>query len=565
MKNEDLHLKNLQQNILPPYVDRANADSARFLLWFLEEIFRLDSQDADDACVDSQLDKGIDGIFVSEQNETIYFFQTKLRQKDSSTLGDKDLKEFSGSLEQFATTETIAKLLEGNASDALKNCIKRNNLLQRVNSNFSIVGVFCTNVLASKDAKSLLQMLDNIELYDAERIASQKIDINVNGGIPKSYSFDVSDTETIRHESKDGVSARIFLAYAKDLVNLDGISDGKLFEQNVRFSLGNTKINKGLLESIKDVKEHNNFPLYHNGITLLCEQIEFEGDDAITVRDYVVVNGAQSITSLHTARSSISDELRVLTKIVAIKGNSTLSEKITYNSNNQNAIKARDLRSNHPIQERLKREVELIDFKNYRYEVKRGEKNQGYDVISNEDAGLMLLAIDLGEPWTCHQRYRVMDDSHSRIFGERNVSGYKVLWLYEYFDALHAGIEELTNKPFAKYGLTRYFLGYAVSEILKTSEKGKSVLRDPKILFENECFDDFIGIVSSLSSTVGIDLDGEIEELMENGDFDYKVSLKNANWCRDAARKLRLSYLKDVKRKKADSIDDLLNFLPDLK
>jgi len=41
VKNEDLHLKNLQQNILPPYVDRANADSARFLLWFWRKFFAL--------------------------------------------------------------------------------------------------------------------------------------------------------------------------------------------------------------------------------------------------------------------------------------------------------------------------------------------------------------------------------------------------------------------------------------------------------------------------------------------------------------------------------------------
>ena len=561
MKVSELQYANLQNKILAAYSDRAHTISAQFLRWFLEEIFRLDSQDADDACVDSQLDKGIDGIFVSEQAETIYLFQSKIRQRRKTKLGDKDLKEFSGSLDQFRSRGTIDTLLAGNASEELKNCIKRMDLLRRIESDYSIVGVFCTNVLASRDAFDYLKSQEEIELYDADRIARERIDINVNGGITTTFSFDVSDTDVINYESKDGVAARIFLANAGDLVNLDGISDGKLFEQNVRLSLGNTKINKGLLASIKDVNEHQRFPLYHNGITLLCDQIKSESRDSITVNNYVVVNGAQSITSLHTAKGSITDELRVLTKVVAVKGNTTLAEKITYNSNNQNAIKARDLRSNHPTQARLKEEVRKIDYGDYRYEVKRGEKNQGFNIISNEDAGLILLAIDLGEPWACHQRYRVMDDSHSRIFGQPSVTGYKILALFEFFDASLAGMQEIKEKPLEKYNLTKYFFSYSVAEILKVSDKGKSILGDPIVLFNDDRLNPFMEIIREMSLTVGIDLNAEMEELFEDGDFDYKASLKNANWCRDMSKKLISSHLKDVRRKKAPSVDELLEFI----
>ena len=123
MKASDLQFSNLQTRILLNYSDRAHTVSAQFLRWFMEEIFRLESQDADDACVDSQLDKGIDGIFVSEQAEEIYLFQSKVRQKMTAKLGDKDLKEFAGSLDQFSTAGGIRKLLDGNASNELKNCI----------------------------------------------------------------------------------------------------------------------------------------------------------------------------------------------------------------------------------------------------------------------------------------------------------------------------------------------------------------------------------------------------------------------------------------------------------
>ena len=216
----------------------------------------------------------------------------------------------------------------------------------RIEEGFVPKGIFCTNTTSAVDAQDYLQARSDIELYDATRIANERIDIEVDGGIKKGFSFDVSDTEVIKYESKDGITARFFLAYARELVSLSGISDGELFEQNVRLSLGNTKINKQLLASVKNKKEHQHFPLYHNGITLLCEKIKSEDETTLTVKHYVIVNGAQSVTSLYTAKESITDDLRVLTKVVALKGDTSLAGKITYNSNNQNAIKARDLRSN---------------------------------------------------------------------------------------------------------------------------------------------------------------------------------------------------------------------------
>ena len=122
-------------------------------------------------------------------------------------------------------------------------------------------------------------------------------------------------------------------------------------------------------------------------------------------------------------------------------------------------------------------------------------------------------------------------------------------------------MHEIQEKPIQKYNLTKYFFSYAVAEILKASAKGKSILSDPKILFDGGQLDNFMKIVGDLSLTVGIDLNDEMVDLLKNADFDYKSSLKNANWCRDTARNLISSYSKDVRRKKAPSVDDLLAFV----
>lgn len=98
MDIEELAFTNLAQHILKPYQKRAATESSQFLRWFLEHLFRLDLQDADDACVDNKQDKGVDGLLVNDVLETVYIFQSKVRQKFSSTLGDTDLKEFCGTL-----------------------------------------------------------------------------------------------------------------------------------------------------------------------------------------------------------------------------------------------------------------------------------------------------------------------------------------------------------------------------------------------------------------------------------------------------------------------------------
>jgi hypothetical protein len=62
---------------------------------------------------DSSNDKGVDGIYVDQNNEEIHFFQSKLKQKDNSTIGDVDLKNLSGSVAQFSSKEKIESILGG--------------------------------------------------------------------------------------------------------------------------------------------------------------------------------------------------------------------------------------------------------------------------------------------------------------------------------------------------------------------------------------------------------------------------------------------------------------------
>ena len=560
MDIEDLKFQTITQKYLKPYAKRSPTETMQFLKWILENIFRLDAQDADDACVDQKQDKGVDALLVNDTLETIYIFQSKFKNSDKSTLGDTDLKEFTGTLAQFQTPAGIDTLLAGKAHEGLKATIRRIGLKEKIEAGYSIEGVFCTNASLNSEGIDYLKNVDDITVYDAQKIVADFVDLEADAGVDDTFEFNTSDTEVIDYQTTDGVTAKIFLANALQLTHMKGISDSRLFSRNVRYSLGNTKVNKSLLASIKDKKEHKNFPLYHNGITVLCDHMEALSEDKLAVSRYMVVNGAQSLTSLLNAKSSISADLKVLVKVIALGGDEELTDKITQNSNNQNAIKARDMRSNHGIQQRLKKEISLDKSGKYALQVKQGETTlKGSTTISNENAGLALLALDLGEPWSCHQKYKVMDDSYSKIFGRSDVTGSKIIGLYSALDAVADTLDSFDDQLFGHYTLTKYFLGYVVAEIIKDDETGKKVFHNIKTVVENGKLNEFLEVFTSLANTTVSDLNAEIEELRENEEgFDYKRDLKSPKWCRTMCGKLRAAYNKDVKRKKAEPVSALL-------
>lgn len=553
MKISDLNHNIFSEHELKSYEKRAPDFSGRFIRWFLEHIYRLEEIDADDASVDAKHDKGVDAIYVDDVSETVCIIQAKTKTKNNAEFGDTELKEFYGTLQQFDSKTKIDEVYSETKNDKLKHTIARTGLASKVDSGYDIIGVFISNARANDDAKTILAKLPKIELFDAERIANDYIDLDVDGGIKGGYYFDVSDSDVIKYDA-GGAVARLFLASALNLLKMNGIADGSLFEQNVRLSLGNTKVNKGLKQSIKDKEEHKNFPLYHNGINVLCKEIISETEERIEVEDYVVVNGAQSLTSLMAEKSKITDDLKILVKLIEIKGNSALSQRITTNSNNQNAIKARDLKSNHNIQQRLKAEVNDVSNDTVVYEIKQGEANRGKLVLKNESAGLILLAMDLEQPWNCHQKYKVMDDLHSNIFGRPDVTGARIMGYWECFKSVESALDAIEDKHFAYYNLTKYFLAYAVVSLIRTEPEGVAMLNNMKGILISGRLAELGKIIGDLAKSLAFDLNAEI---VDEDVFNYKNELKSPTWCKKISARLVAQYSKDVMRKKAEPIETL--------
>lgn len=555
MNPDDLKYANLI-TLIAPLAVKGKTESITFLDWFLENIYRLDSIHADDAICDAPNDKGIDAIYVDENNAEIHFFQSKIRQADNGTIGDVSPKTFIASVGQFDTAEKVQAILQGDAHVGLKNLLERLEVCDLLSKNYQPVGIYVTNEKSDDATLAYAAIEPRLRVFDRDAIAANYINSEQGAGVTGEFTFDVSYVTPLEMTIGAGANAAgskvfVFPAKARELVTLSGIEDATLFTKNVRYDLGNTPVNKSIKDTLESKPDHKNFTLFHNGVIILCDSAAKDGD-SLKIENYSVVNGAQSITTFYKNRKKLTDDLRVLVRVIALQDDA-LARKITENSNNQNAIKPRDLRSNHALMTRLQTEMANTPG-DFFFEIKRGEDAPaGKTVIGNDAAGRALLAIDLQEPWSCHQIYKIFDEKYAEIFGRKEVTAARIIHVMRIMGVIEAQLDEIEFKPLAHYTLTKYFLADVLAQILRSYEASKAIMRDPTSLPADRT-DEFYNRCSEIVGSLIIDLNYEVKGRGLN--FDYKGDLKSPKQTAALEGDLMKSYQKDAARGKATSFED---------
>jgi len=526
------------------------------LAWFLENYYRLEDFDALDCVCDGPDDRGIDGIYVDDNLGTVDVLQSKLLQNNAKTIGDASLKEFVGTLAQFHDPSYVEDVKKTTSNHELAALISERRIADKVKQGYEVRGVFLTNSVADPSARRYESSQDSLTVYDREELQRSYIPEGRTDPIARTVEFDVVGFDS--SEYKIGVDSRVVVAplSALDLIRMEGIENQSLFDWNVRQSLGKTKVNKEIANSIKDLSEHPHFLLYHNGLTVLCGSLE-KTDDKITMSEYTVVNGCQSLTSLYEHRDKLSSELRVLTRMIEIPPGSELAFKISHHSNNQNGIKPRDLQSNSRIQARLQEEFRRQYPSQIFYQVARGEQSSCPETIENELAGRILLAFDLQEPWSCHQTYKLFEDLHAPIFGRPEVTATRIAALHDVYQVVLDHTDEIQNKPLANYTLTKFFLMFLLHRALATDETGKRFCQRPhEFTNASNGRKRLKGCVAGVLQELIIELNYEVENRENGTPFDYKRELKSQRDVKALDRTLTAGYVRMVTRGRVPSFGE---------
>ncbi|GIF76198.1 AIPR family protein [Asanoa siamensis] len=505
--------------------------SAAMLAWFLTTVWRLEPEDLAEAICDGGGDKGIDALVVDDDLAEITIFQGKWRETAVKTQGDNDLRSLVGAADYFASAAAVDGLLAAKPNAELRNLLVRQEVHRKIEDGSHLVRlVFVTNahldaagadfVAARKTAEPELDVWDRDRLaYVADRARRAELR-------PETVRLTaVTTPTTVSLTAEEQLSVAV--VPAQQLVDaLPGISDYTLFSRNVRLFAGRTRINKDLRETVRKADEHELFPAYHNGLTILTERLAVEGS-VLTLDRVGVVNGCQSLVTLFENSKVLTDKLLVLVKVVEVHDDSSVADKITFRSNNQNPVTMRDQRSSDVVMRDLQKSVRAQYGSTFALRTRVGENIAADRILDNTEAAQLIMAAYLREPWAAVRKVRLFDQDYRRIFN-RSITPSK-LYLVDLIDSVSSTERaRLRDDLRSSFASIRFTLVHLITQVLRETELGTDFIETPE-----NWLPDLEGEVRAALTSIAEEVVDSVnfyvgEQEQERGsEFDPKVVFKS--------------------------------------
>jgi len=237
-----------------------------------------------------------------------------------------------------------------------------------------------------------------------------------------------------------------------DLIKLFEKYGNKLFQKNIRFSLGENIINTKIISSASEADTRDKFWFLNNGITVVCDDYEKTGTQPenvkLDIKSFSIVNGVQTTTAIDKAYKNTGniDDVKVLIKI--FKANDQLAELITESTNSQNPVNKRDLRSNDRIQKLIE---DMVKDKGYYYQRKRNqwlELIQKDKIIDNYDFAQRYLSFYLERPMEAQKQKSIVftdDATYNKIFNS-NLTPECIIFIHKSFRAVLKQLRGIRRK-----------------------------------------------------------------------------------------------------------------------
>ena len=404
------------------YQQQFHNDGQRFVAWYLRNIHLRNEIEAKADITDGADDKQIDAIYVNDDLNTVYIIQGKFIC--SGTIDAEPLREI---LSSWVQLKNLVRLQE-TANNKLKQ--KLAEVAIAFEDDYDVEFELITT------AKLTAQAQNDLFAFQKELAESDEFSANIRlidpDELKHRYDYAVEkENPVISHKlelQKDkfiklnlaGTNVIIASMPLKDCLSFPGIKDGTLFQKNVRQSLGlNNQVNKGIKNTI-----YNNgkeFFFFHNGITALCNKMEFDNEThQLILKGLSVVNGCQSLNTILSCSEKIKmiDDAYIMFRFYEIPQRDR-ADKISISTNSQSSIKPRDLRSNDKRVLNMKRTFEQKYSEGY-LKTKRGEippanKNKNF-VLDLSDLGKYLISWHSQRPNIAYGETKLFDKYFEQLF-----------------------------------------------------------------------------------------------------------------------------------------------------
>lgn len=392
-----------------------------------------DYEAAGKSVIDGDRDQGIDAIAVGDNSRDVWLVQAKWSDSGKARLDKADALKFADGV-RLVADRNFAPFND-----------RIDPFMARLDAAMGDFRLQINLVLALMGANSLVEPVTEV----LERL---RADANVNGPLlqykalgaddlhrrlrqdvaPEPVNVTVTMGDWLRREMP--FEAWQGTVAIRDIARWYGEHGDALYEQNVRKSLGITRINSGIKETL--LKDPQNFWYFNNGVTVLCDHIQPNylgrrwGSEPVvlTLRGVSVVNGAQTVTAISEAMAQdpdTADEADVTVRVFSLgEDRPTYAKRITETTNTQNDVSERDFIALEPAQAEIREDFLLSFDKTYVY--KRGEPDPAPDAGCSVVHAAIALACAYRSPELAVRAAKDTDllwergsrGAYPRLFGE---------------------------------------------------------------------------------------------------------------------------------------------------
>ena len=327
-----------------------------------------DSELVELTAVGGPKDLGIDGYFVDQENARLLLLQAK-----GTRVNRTDVQEFRAAItalldERFVLENANAVLKE--AFPSIQDCL--------FDESFSIYAV-----LAAGD-----RVMPAARNYCEGPGSEPWVITEGNNTHTKDFMFEVQDILTLSETKRRlsfGDTPRVTLPILRNENGLPTFHDmggdfksilatipasslasayeefrSAIFSFNPRGPQGSNKVNKDILETLKDPVLKSHFHLLNNGITVVCDSLAVdETSDRVMIENFQIVNGCQTVYTLFRAKPKLDESVRVNVRL--IEGLARIHDRIAKASNSQTGVKAEQLASLDSVHDRVQNELDNSD------------------------------------------------------------------------------------------------------------------------------------------------------------------------------------------------------------
>jgi len=509
----------------------STSDETALLLWFMREVMQVKDLDEYEVVMDDP-ESPIDGLLLERPEEApkpiLHLFECKLRDEPFEV--DREMISAFG--------ETVARFAAGklteSGSRAFRNATLALNLSTEPLAGVELRPTLVVGGTVSPKVRSDADAL-GIVVYELDWLTHLAQALRGPGLLTRRLPVRCPRNRRFCTTTGAGELA-VCEVRARDLAQWPGIDDRTLFGLNVRGELRQNKVRSGLDEALHTPGDHDDFIAYHNGLTVLCEELEYT-DDEVIVTNLSVVNGAQSLLAFHRNRELLRDsDARVIVKFVAFRvGDMDFPTEVARRSNSQTAVNPRNLRANDPIQVELVRQ--FASCPDYSYVVKPDATRQPPgDAITNDDAAQWLCAIYQERPWLAVKRTELFrDPNYGRVFNA-DVTAAHIVLARRIWQAVQDRKVEFPDPYTRAWRLTTIMAIYLVGQALRAAEETAWWVEDPAAATQTG---DFQQRVMELVSMVAETMRAYHKQRLEQfGNDDFKVDFKRENTAVDLARRV---------------------------